>query len=408
MVVRICTPFLHVLFASMHAPHRAHSKEHRMQWWHRIACKCHELDKGDSWILAFDGKIRVGSCTSESIGDWEADLEDELAQAAHSFFRRLKVFLPSTFRECMHGPGGTLSKKDPDSWIGQTLSLFRWNGSANAPPHGLTLSVAEVRVAQMQSKTRRHARIPIDAAAIRDPANRARISHILSNIPMCDWEMNVHEHAAAVVSFLQKELASRFHGHKTRAKPSFVSGPTAGLHKALATTRSKLRQRCTALRLARMRCAFYTWKQHRRADNSVEVLDFCARFYGRWMASLRCNIALDICRVGHFSAVLRRSSRQDKAEHISRLADDLKDAPPSEVHAAFKILVRPARKTAGKTAPLPRLRKLDGSFCQDHSEVQQRCREHFSMLEAGLEVSPQELIQNCADGQDAREPYPGT
>ena len=411
MIVRITSPALNVVLASLHAPHRAHSLQHRIDWWRRITNVCLQVDCQDAWLLTLDGNIRVGSCTSQSIGDWQADPEDEAAQVAHGLFQRLRVFLPATFKDNMIGDGGTLYQKRggrldrsdfialPLAWVDQCPTTWV-DAEIHAGHRGLDhlAVVAEVWLRQSHQSSKKAGQLRIDAAAIRDGANRDKICRIIADAPSCDWHVNVHEHAAAVVSHLQTALAEAFPAQKHRPRPSFLSDFSMGLHHAIAGARSKLKCRCMALRCARLRCAFQVWRSQNAGRPFLHALQ------GNWLAELHCNIAVDIFRIQTYSLLLRRSSRKDKAAFLSRLADDLRDAAPNDVHAAFKVLVRPARKCSGKTAPLPRLRKLDGSLCRDFEEVQARWREHFSMLEAGCEVTPAGLVANCFDGQQARPP----
>ena len=410
LIVRLRSAFLHVIVASMHAPHRAHSMEHRTQWWHHATRVCVGIDRGDEWVLALDGNIRVGSHVSESIGGWHADQEDAAAEAAHHLFMRLRVFLPATFQECMYGEGGTLFQKrngklDRSDFVALPLAWAdtcpsAWIDSEIHVGHkGLDhlASVTEIQLRCNVRRTRKAARPRIDAASLRDEANHGRICQIIADAPRCPWDMNVHEHVASLVGYLQSSLADAFPAPRLRQRPSFLSSSSLELHRALAATRAKLKRRCEALRLSRMACAFDAWRSNKVEDT------FSNAFQGSWLADLHCHIAIDVYRVQSYSTVLKKSSRQDKAAHISQLAVHLCQAAPNEVHAAFKALVRPARKTRGGSAPLPCLRKLDGSLCQDFHEVQQRWREHFSMLEAGAEVSPKSLLEGCFHGQTARD-----
>ena len=342
LIIRLRTTFLHLIIASMHAPHRAHTMEHRVQWWQHATRVCLSIDREDAWVLALDGNIRVGSHVSESIGGWHADPEDEAAAAAHQLFMRLRVFLPATFQENMRGEGGTLFQKRngrldrsdfvalPLAWA-DTCPLTWIDPEIHVGHKALDhlSAVAEVKLQRHVRQPRKAARPRIDAASIRDEANHSRICRIIADAPRCPWNMNVHEHVASLVGYLQSSLADAFPAPRLRQRPSFLSANSLELHRTLAATRSKLRQRCDALRLSRMACAFDVSRSSRLEDT------FCSAFQGSWLADLHCHIAIDVFRVQTYSAVLKKSSRQDKAAHISQLAVDLCQAAPSEVHTAF-------------------------------------------------------------------------
>ena len=409
MIVRLSSIALKANFACLHGPHRAQTLKTRLDWWYRVGKLLAAADDGLPWILAMDANIRVGAETSPSIGPHHADPTDEVADVAHALFRRMQVYLPSTFEHFMRGPGGTLLQKrnqqlDRSDFLGLPLSWFDQQQHAWVEPdisvghrcidhYAVAVEVRPVAA----SKRRPPAHVwSIDADAIRRDDNRDKIRRIIEATPPCPWHVNVHEHVAQVVKHLQTELSSAFPKPLRRPKPSFLTDDTKGLHKAVNVTRAQLRQRLCALRLARLRCAFASWRGSGLKLPYIDLLT-CT-----WFSRLHCNIALDVFRIQTFGTVLRKSCRQDKAAHIDALAAQLKDAPPNEVHAAFKELVRPSKRQCGQPTPLPRLQKLDGTYCKDFVEVQERWRQHFSMLEAGEPVSPRSLVVKCFHGQQAR------
>ena len=53
------------------------------------------------------------------------------------------------------------------------------------------------------------------------------------------------------------------------------------------------------------------------------------------------------------------------------------------------------RKKPWQADPLPMVRQLDGSVCEDTVAVQARWREHFGGLEAGTETTPVDIAGNA-------------
>ena len=381
----------------------------RLQWWHRVSKILIASDEGLPWVLAMDANVRVGDSCSSSIGPHQPDSSDEVSEVMHDLLQRIQVYLPSTFAHIMQGPGGTLMQKrnqqfDRSDFLGLPLrwaeqQQMAWVEPAISVGHRCVdhlAVVVEISVMEAGPQPETGVTWSIDAEAIRKAENQERIREIISSAPAWSWEVNVHEHVARVVKYLQTSLAEAFPGEPRRRKASFLTPETKGVHKVVSVTRSKLRQKVWALKLARTRCAFDAWHAGGTGPAYLE------RLHCRWLSQLHLGIALDISRIRVFGDVLRKSCRQDKAAYIDALAQQLRDAPANEIHTAFKSLVRPSKKLCGKNVPLPRLQKLDGSYCKDFAEIQDRWREHFSMLEAGVPSSPRDLVTHCFAGQVAR------
>ena len=100
-----------------------------------------------------------------------------------------------------------------------------------------------------------------------------------------------------------------------------------------------------------------------------------------------------------FGLRLRAACRRDKASYLSRLSDEVSAAPVGELHQAVNRVLRPRKFRKTKADPLPTLRKLDGTLCQNADEVAETWREHFRVLEGGVQVSPSTLVLRCRQAQ---------
>ena len=108
----------------------------------------------------------------------------------------------------MHGPGGSLYVKrsqslarsdfvaSPLAWKAQQQAV--WVSSVISSGHrgldhwAVVLEVALTAFARRGQKPRM---LGIDPAALRDPGNAQVIEQIIARVPVCDWQLNVHEHA---------------------------------------------------------------------------------------------------------------------------------------------------------------------------------------------------------------------
>ena len=409
LVVRILHPVLSCYVASLHAPHRGHSLEVRLQWWRRTEAILKSLDRGASWIIGADANVRVGSVCSSSVGDFQCDAEDPPGECFRQLALSLSTFVPSTFEWAMEGPGGTLVQKRnsalsqsdyiciPLLWkaakVRASVSTGIHAGNAGVDHFAVVAHVEFLGAYRVHAVQRRPR---LDPAVVADPGNRCRILEALQQIPQREWGMSVHEHASSLISDIQRAIGGVLPKQNKRMRNDFFSERTGHLHAALRASRKQLRNRCEALRLARVRCAFLVWQR------AGEAISFEELFCGPWLAQLHCNISLDINRITGFGKALRQSSKADKAayvEHVSGLVDA---ATPAEMHKALRKLIKPRRFQQTKVRPQPMLRWADGTLCQSPYEQKQRWRQHFSDMEAGDLITPDCLLAECVDAQVAR------
>ena len=248
--------------------------------------------------------------------------------------------------------------------------------------------VVSVELVSFTSMRWRRRAPAIDPEAIRHPCNQAEIERVWAGAPQCAWQVNVHEHVA-VVGYLQKEMSARFPLAAGRPRDSYLTAETFALRRMLVVVRASLKRRNWALRCTRLRRALVTWKALRVR---VAFHDVCAA------------IALDVHRLKCLEDVLRSSCKRDRAARVSRLADQLRDAPAVEANAAVKQLVRPKRFRRSGPQPLPRLQRADGQLCRTPGEVTERWREYFSAIEAGVTRDPTDLVVECLQRQQSRGP----
>ncbi|OLP77728.1 hypothetical protein AK812_SmicGene42181 [Symbiodinium microadriaticum] len=403
LLVRLDVGSLRLMVFVGHAPHRGHTVEDRLKWWRTTSTLCSGAADEREWVFLLDGNCRVGSETSVCIGDCHADPQDEPGAAMHQLFERSHVWAPSTFTECMVGPGGTLVQKQSRSLqrcdyvaIPQAWRHWRVVAQVNArisaghqvPDHFALQVLCEV---SLQTSRARHKARRIDPAALAEPSNQERIERILSSAPGIDWNVSVHDHAALLAEYLYCQLADAFPLQKRRLRKSFLSEEAGRLHADLAGLRHALRYRLETLRLTRLRCVWAVWT---KAHDCFDVL-----FSGRWLKQLKWVIAFLIEQVGQLGRDLRRMCRRDKRTHVDSLADMVQDANAGEVHVAVKRLLRPKKFRRQGMLPLPRLRKQDGSFCVSHQEVTSEWRRHFADLEGGAATTPDELLSGCLESQ---------
>ena len=401
LLVKLCNAAVHWFIAVLHAPHRAHPFQHRLEWWQKLERLCSRYGGIEDWIVLGDCNCRIGSDTSPYAGDWQADLQDDSGEMFHDLLRKLHVFVPCTFGSHMHGPGGTLVQKRNGAvvrsdYVGISLRLQHaqiacWvdagiTAGHGSPDHFATL--LHLSFSGTCGSFRTTSRVTrIDAAAIRDPVNAPRISEIIRASPLYSWLCSSHEQAASITEHLYRELVTAFPLNARRLRRSCFSASSDALHHELSRARHRLRSRKVALHNTFLRCAFLVWSRRR------EDVTFGKCCTGRWLKMLRHNIAYDTFGISCLSRQLRASCRADKRNYVAKLALELKDASANNLYSAFHQLVKPRKWRRKGMDPLPRLRLANGDFCTGPQQIRDRWLEHFAGLECGTVVTADELVE---------------
>ena len=391
---------LRVLVA--HGPHRAHSADTRTAWWNKVSGICSVHSRGLPWIILIDGNCRVGSEADFAVGEHQADVEDESGALFRGLLGELNCWLPATFAFSAYGPGGTLYQKRSGCFDrSDYVALPRdWNFSlctAWVEPsisaghrcidHYAALAQCTVRFSKTFARSPSARRI--DADALLHPDNAAVVERIISSSPAVRWDVDASDHAACLVEHLYRGLADAFPRQRTRMRGQHFSEHTQQLHQQVAMLRHSLRSRTYALSCASLRCAFLAWSQSR---------PFSELFVGRWLWRVQIRRAADCMLLRRLGLALRRSCKLDRNARLEELSLQIAESPCSELFRAVRQVMRP-KKYRRQSQPLPLLRRDDGSVCQDKHEVNQVWRDHFRVLEAGLEQTPSALAASCRKRQ---------
>ena len=395
-------------FVVAHGPHRAHASSVKQEWWKRLNHLCHSFDGNGAWIMMLDANCRVGSSTSNAIGDWQADPEDESGQLFHKLLLELDAWLPATFCHTMFGSGGTLRQKRsgefdrsdfvavPSIW--RSCTCQAWVEPHISAGHVLVDHLASILTLEVSLQRRNKAASRakrIDVAALADPANDAVVGQIIQTAPRPDWVVDASEHAALLVDHLYRGLSTTFPVQCKRMRKGYLSEQSEALHRIVASLRHSVRERKAAHRLAFIRCAWLAWR------SAVEP--FHTFFCGRWLLQLEVRTGLGCMLLRRYGVALRRSCREDRNQMYANLAADVAAASPAELHTAVKRVLRPRKFRKAGLDPLPVLYKANGEQCGSAAEVTDTWREHFRVLEGGSVTTPDSLLSACRERQNSFE-----
>ena len=217
----------------------------------------------------------------------------------------------------------------PESWKGHALHAYvepSISADHQVVDHLAVVCHGQVHMAVDPTRQPRQ-RLRIDQKQLFDPANRALVQGIVASIPDIPWSISVHEHCSILTSHLQSQLSLHFPPPKQGMRADYFGGDTVALHRTLCGLRNDYHRQCHALKLARLRCAVFQWREQRPDMGLLE------RLQGRWMGDMHMGIALRAGRVRSAAVQLRRQCKYDKARYLHKLAEDVDSSCPRDVHS---------------------------------------------------------------------------
>ncbi|CAE7562314.1 unnamed protein product [Symbiodinium sp. CCMP2592] len=370
-----------LLVASVHAPHRAVEQGVIAAWWAETHRLCNVHAHSALLLLGGDMNASLGSVTCAAVGNHDP----------------IRLWVPSTFPFCQHGPSGTYVQKRngamsridfiacPSEWRSGQISTWTdetlHTGQAYID-HLATCAHFDLTVC-LAGRLKKAQKRRFDGRAILAPAGQAHVERILRDAPRIPWAASPHAHAATLVQYLQTELASAFPPQKGRRFRPYLSDNTWALHREVA----RLRKHCVSIKRALafhlQAAVFQAWKQ---GDGSplLHMLN------SAWTQEALFAGAAQSHFLSVSSQRLKAACKQDRAAHFSSLADDVQQDRP-HASKAVQRLMGLRRKKPFRPEVLPALCIADGNRCRTPEEVTSRWREHFREQEDGYDISPASL-----------------
>ena len=390
---------LRILFASLHAPHRGAEAPILSAWWAETKRLLeNHASKGVVYLLG-DFNAAVGSLTSRSVGDLDADVQDVAGDHLHDLLHRLSLWVPSTFQGVHSGPSGTYVQKRnqaesrndfiaiPDCF--DQCSIRSWvepriHAGQPVIDHIAALVSVNARVtSRFGEAPRRKARI--DPGFLSTPEGSLHVTEVLARMPEVPWAVGPDAHAALLVSHLQNGLTRRPQAQSVRPRHPYLSPATWDLQRAVSSFRRQLARLRCAVRFHELAAAFASLRcGHGGPLRSMWCSQWAQRADATFARLGRC--------LSEASKDLRKGCKADRAAYLSTLADSVEGGG----HAAHDDLRRLlCRRKKRPYAPdvLPQLLDEDGTLCGDSVETISRWRRHFSRLEGGIAMGPAEIAK---------------
>ena len=400
---------LKLAFVCLHAPHRACERHAIDSWWTETIVLCRRFTHQALVILAGDMNAAVGDIVSEHVSDHDSEAEDVSGGYLHELLRELHVWLPATFAHVHSGPSWTFQQlrngrcvrpdyvalpldwccADVCTWVEAGIHACQIHPDHFAAVVQLSVRFAPARARSGDSPAPPPRRPRIDEEAMLSDAGKRQVADILDDIPEVPWDVSAHAHASIVVQHLQTRLAAAFPVLKSRQRHPYLTPSTMQLRAAVA----RLRRACFACNHRIRRHTLLAWESWKSRGGP----DFLQRFDVPWIRAARRSSAWQGRSLQITANRLRTACGQDRADYLERLAAEANSPNSQEAFAAVRRILGLKRRKPYTPDVLPSLRERDGTLCASAEAIAHRWRQHFSLLEAGVDSSPGDILSTAME-----------
>ena len=377
IVVRLSISTLRLLLIVGHAPDSSQI-EVVQQWWDFLSSAVPATLKQWPTILLCDANARLGSHTSDAVGDHQSHPENDAGAIFHQWLLDHQMFLPQTQSGLHHGPGHTWCHPK-----GQTARLDYVAISTDLIDPRIQTRLADVDLALHRTD---HLAVQIDIPVRLDvPINSKPAS--IDDPPQHEcfhptWNLDVHTHAAQLHEFLRSTCSSALNSKLKRK--THLTDHTWNLiaHKKYHWRRCK--QIARTHTHAILRQIFDTWKRGRGG------LFPEAPSANNWLKLADQTLAWHSFQYQFLATTTATAVRQDDQAYYQSLAESSGNVAADEgVGGLWKRIKFLLPKQVLK-------RKSNIRCCgPEHSEL----TEHYNSLEAGVSVEYSHLLQTVVDAQ---------
>ena len=390
---------IHVDIIVGYAPQAGRPQVEISQWWQDLDAVLTQISPTATLLVMGDFNCKIGSVTSDGIGDLDAAFEDVGGECFRNLCTKYGLLVPSTWSEFHHGPSdtffgprGSASRLDyiavdhrcqsgiQQTYIDMEMDLF--NGDRDH--HPLVLDMA------LQFTKGRHvgfAKRPLYDRHFAKEHKGLPGCDLLSHMPIQEWHLDVNEHWSHLRDFMQQEAARWFPKAKRQRRQLYFNEDTWGL----VCTRKDLRQQQRQLQrdFERALLGFYfvSWRnQHEEVEPG----------WPRIRSLIWQQEAVTLEARQNVDRLFRSAKKKAWKAWVDRqLADKMERAHESRGVDLFKVL-KPKqmvqKKKGNLIKPLPGLQDADGVWQKSAREIAVAWQKQFGAIEHAEEVTFDQLL----------------
>ncbi|CAE7242238.1 unnamed protein product, partial [Symbiodinium necroappetens] len=368
--------------------------------------------KADYLILA-DANAHIGSVTTDVIGSFGAEPENEEGFLFHEFLLRMHAYIPSTWNEHHQGqhwtwappePDGTKHRIDfigvPGSWSTFSLSSHVWDSfeAMHARQDHLPV-VLEVEFQHLApSYSYRSGKGPVlrpsRDLSLEDRDSFAVLVQQARGIP---WESSVDQHNAQWTRHIQACAQPLIPEQPYAPTQSYLSSDTMRLVGQRREIRAYIRDEEQELRKRWLLIGFAAFRLHHHEQVFSETALSTA---SHWVSDIDHSIAAAVERLAELTRAVRAAVKRDRIEYLDSLqkevtVQDLRN--PKALYRAVRKAFPEARSSRRRGfRPLPAVRLEDGTLAPDRESRAARWERYFGEQESAFAVSDTEYQQAFA------------
>ena len=395
MILRIKNPLLRCLVIAGHAPHTGAEPEAIRDWWNSVALAIPATYSDWHCILLVDANARIGAEPSVHVGDHQAEAIDPKAEGFLDFLSSHGLWVPATFSEFHTGLGATW-RHARGQWFRNDFVCIPlewqpfWCQSwiSDIVDAGLVKEDHRAPVVHVRCKVRPYGqtRKPFAWKLRLEEIDRAALDHVRQP----GWTVDVHSHAAALQDSLVECLWPYRVKPVRRPIKTTMTESTWQLVQEKRECRNLLHERSTTQRGTLLQAWFLCWK-HARYECPLSSVHSA---FDDLLAEQDRLIAISLREFRRLGTAVTKALKEDDIQFFTSLLSDCKDfLQPADVKHLWRIVRRSLpkyRQRRMNSAPF-QLETLEGQWLP-----------HYEELEAGVQVSPDELVQECVRTQALR------
>ena len=391
LIVKYTGVFGHLLIIVAHAPHSGHPESVRAQWWGKLGEQIDKHQQDAIPLILIDANAVWAGPPTASLGDLVETRPNANTPYFQGFVEKHRLFAPATFSEAQWGPWFTWvhAGSGKEHRLDYVLLDVLWSKAWIEAWTDLELSTGHpgwdhiatvVDVYWEQGYQTQQKKIRLDAMAMMDPSNKAKIFDILDRCPQPAWSTNASDHAVQLTQYFQQELGKHFPAPR-RKTPEFTQNDTREVYSLLVANKRALRQFRLIERYQVLYLAFSTW---------AKKFAYCGS--NTWTIAFNQKYAQLAAQTSKLASKLKVCLRQDRNHFLSKVAQEVSECPPAEVYRKLRPVLRPTKKQTTVLRPLPKLLDTEGQPIMSRAAQNQRWTSHFASIEAGKTIQVGQFV----------------
>ena len=355
-------PLMDCDFVVIYAPQAARAQEDIIAWWSELR-RLLGTRKGRDLVLLGDYNAKLGSVTSQCVGDWHWDCEDTAGEFARALLVDFDLLLPATFERWHKGQSCTFrSHRGSGTRVDYVAVSYSWqNGVLESSVSSIDLlsgdfdhSAVVLQLSltvQPASEVVQAHRANYDRAAARDAPHL--LANIVASAPVCDVNLDVDAHWRTIEQHCKRQLQQKFPKGRRVQRQYYFSVETWSILESRKDLQKHLRGLDRQEDLLTLGTVFAAWRDGGR-ESSESAFQTAAIIRQEKAVAIWARSIL----VGRFRSSKKKDLLQYRASAAINFVDAVNGGTSREIYQALRPK-RSVNRSKGFRVPKP-LPELDG------------------------------------------------